>query len=162
MPLHILRYATGNMQRVVFHSTIPSLLVRNSLLGSFWGLLENQLRNFSASANHYEQFRSRPEIFQWFSNTSEDFPKILKNRRNIWKTAFEPFPKFTENFRKFPNTPEDFSKILTPFWTVSEVFQKFPKIAKGFPKFHKPLKLLKSGFEAFPRFPSSSANFPKI
>ena len=34
LPLHILRYVTGNMQRVVFHSTFPSLLARNSLLGS--------------------------------------------------------------------------------------------------------------------------------
>ena len=34
LPLHILRYATGNMQRVVFHSTFSSLLALNSLLGS--------------------------------------------------------------------------------------------------------------------------------
>ena len=34
LPLRILRYATGNMQRVVFHSTFPSFLTRNSLLGS--------------------------------------------------------------------------------------------------------------------------------
>ena len=34
LPLHILRYVTGNMQRVVFHSSFPSLLARNSLLGS--------------------------------------------------------------------------------------------------------------------------------
>ena len=31
--LHILQYATGNMQWVVFHSTFPSLLARNSYAG---------------------------------------------------------------------------------------------------------------------------------
>ena len=34
LPLHILWYAMGSMQRVVFHSTFPALLARNSLLGS--------------------------------------------------------------------------------------------------------------------------------
>ena len=35
LPMYILGYAMGNtcMQRVVFHSTFPSLLVHNSLLG---------------------------------------------------------------------------------------------------------------------------------
>ena len=125
-------YATG----IVFHSTFPSLLARNSHLGSFWELLKNQLRNFSIPANHYEHFRSRPEIFQWFSNTSEDFRRFSENfktsqKRNIWKTLlnhFRSFPKISELSRRF-------SEILKPFWTVSEVFQTFPKIAKGFPKF---------------------------
>ena len=34
LPLDILRFAPGNMQRVVFHSTFPSFLARNSLLVS--------------------------------------------------------------------------------------------------------------------------------
>ena len=44
------------------------------------------------------------EDFQTLPMISEDFPKILKNHKNIGKH----------------------------FWTVSEVFQKFPKIAKDF------------------------------
>ena len=76
LPLHILRYVTGNMQRVVFHSTFPSLLARNSLLGPIWGVLKSQLRNSSTPANHYEHFQSRPEIFRRFLITSEDFRKF--------------------------------------------------------------------------------------
>ena len=34
LPLHILQYAMGNMQWVVFHFTFLSLLVHNSFLGS--------------------------------------------------------------------------------------------------------------------------------
>ena len=83
LPLHILRYATGNMQRVVFHSTSPSFLARNSLLGSIWGLLKSELRNLSTPANYYEHFQSHPEIvskdFRTLTKISEDFPKILKS-----------------------------------------------------------------------------------
>ena len=139
-PLHILRYATGNMQRVVFHSTFPSLLARNSLLGSIWGLLKSQLRNFSTPAYHYKHFRSRPEIFRTFPKTPEDFPEIFKNHKNIWKlvlNSFRSFPKISEDFRTLLKISEDSPKILKNhkniekhFWTVSEVFQKFPKIAK--------------------------------
>ena len=113
LPLHILRYATGNMQRVVFHSTFPSLLARNSLLRSFCELLKNQLRSFSTPANHYEYFRSRPEIFDDFRtlpNISEDcqrFSKIYINRSSSPKTglkrfqSFRNFPEISELFRKF-------------------------------------------------------------
>ena len=66
------------MQRVVFYSTFPSLLARNSLLGSIWGLLKSQLRNSSTPANHYEHFRSHLEIFRRFPNTSEDFRRFSK------------------------------------------------------------------------------------
>ena len=72
-------YSTGNMQRVVFHSTFPSLLALNSLLGSIWGFLKSQLRNSSTPANHYEHFRSHPEIFRRFSNTFEDFRRFSEN-----------------------------------------------------------------------------------
>ena len=81
--LHILRYATGNMQRVVFHSTFPSFLPRNSLLGSIWGLLKSELQNLSTPANHYEHLRSHPEIVY------EDF-------RTLSKTS----GRFSENFKK--------------------------------------------------------------
>ena len=60
----ILWYATGNMQRVVFHSTFQSLIVRNS-----YGLL----RKIPNSSNHVRKcsdgFRTLPKI-------SEDFSKV--------------------------------------------------------------------------------------
>ena len=103
LPLHILQYATRNMQRVVFHSTFPSSLARNSLLGSIWGLLKSQLRNSSTPANHYEYFRSRLEIFQRFPNTSEDFGRFsenLKKSQKSLKITFEQFPKFPGNYNR--------------------------------------------------------------
>ena len=39
-----------------------------------------------------------------FPKISEDFPKILKNHKNIWKlllNRFRSFPKISEHFRKF-------------------------------------------------------------
>ena len=75
----VARIATGNMRWVVFHSTFPSLLARSSLLGSFWGLLKNQLRNFSTPVNHCEHFWSCPEIFRRFPNTSDDFQRFSEN-----------------------------------------------------------------------------------
>ena len=128
LPLHILRYLTGNMQSVIFHSTFLSLLARNSLLGSIWGLLKSQLQNSSTPANHYKHFRSRPEIFWRFPNISKDFwtflkiskdlPKILKHK-NIWKLLLN---SFSQVFRKFPKISEDFQhfrrfqKIFWKFW----------------------------------------------
>ena len=160
------------MERVVFHSTIPSLLARNSSLGSIWGLLKSQLRNSSTPANHYEHFRSRPKIFRRFKNISEDFrtlpkisedfPKILKNHKNIWKlffNRFRSFPNISEHFRRFPKIFWKLWKIIKTsekhFWSVSEVFQKF----------HKSFKLLKNGLEAFPKFLEICGDFralPKI
>ena len=97
--------------------------------------------------------------FRRFPNTSEDFPKISKNHKNIWKLLLNRFrsfpkiseyfrtpPKISEHFRRFPKIFRKFKKNLKTsgkhFWTVSEVFQKF----------HKSFKLLKNGFEAFPKF----------
>ena len=169
LSLHILRYAAGNMQRVVIHSTFPSFLARHSLLESIWRLLKSELRNLSTPANHYEHFRSHPEIvsedFRTLPKISEDFPKILKNHQNIWKLLldrFRSFPKVSKDFPTLPKISEDFPKILINhktsgkhFWTVSEVFQKF----------HKSFKLLKNGFEAFLKFSEIRGDFralPKI
>ena len=118
LPLHILRYATGNMQRVVVHSPFPSLLARNSLPGSIWWLLKSQLRNSSTPANHYEQLRSRPEFsedFRTLPRISEDFPKILKSHKNIWKLLLNRFCDVSRNFPK-----------------ISEHFRRFPKISRKF------------------------------
>ena len=71
--LHILRYAMGNMQRVVFHSTFPSFLARNSLLVFIWGLPKSDLRNLSTPVNHYKHFRSHLKI------VSEDFQRFSEN-----------------------------------------------------------------------------------
>ena len=80
LPLHILRYATGNMQRVVFHSNFPSFLARNSLLGSIRGLLKSELQNLSTPANPYEHS----------DQIRKSFPKIS-----------ERFRRFRKIFRKF-------------------------------------------------------------
>ena len=110
LPLHILRYTTGNMQRLVFHSTLPSLLARNSLLGSIWGLFKSQLRNSSTPANHYEHLRDRVRRF------FEDFRALPKI-----------FRKFLKNHKKKPS--ENY------FWTASEVFRKLPKISEHFRRY---------------------------
>ena len=139
------------MQRVVFHSTFPSFLALNSLLGSIWGLLRNELRNLSTPANHYKHFRSHPEI------VSEDFRKFLKNHKHL-KITFEAFAKISEHFRRFSENFKIMKTSGNHFWTVSEVFQKF----------HKSFKLQKrvwSVSEVFGnsrRFPSSSKNFHKF
>ena len=135
LPLHILRYAAGNTQRVVFHSSFPLLLARNSLLGSIRGLLKSKFRNSSTPANHYEHFRSCPEIsedFRTLPRISENFKKSLKHL-NI---TFEPFPKFSENFWRFPNTSEDFLRFSEDFknhkniWkTLLNCFRSFPKVS---------------------------------
>ena len=150
LPFHILRYATGNIQRVVFHSTFPSFLARNSLLWFIWELFKSELRNLSTPANHYEHFRSHPEIvsedFRTLPKISEDFPKILKDHKNIWKLFLNRFRIFPKNFQKFPNTSEDFrrfsenfKKIIKTsenyFRTVSEVFQTFPNTSEDFRRF---------------------------
>ena len=46
-----------------------------------------------------------------FPNISEDFLKILKNRKNIWKlflNRFWSFPKISEDFQR---VSEEFPKI---------------------------------------------------
>ena len=105
------------MLRVVFHSTFPSLLARNSLLGSIWGLLKSQLRNSSIPANHYEHFRSRPENFpkisEHFRRLPKIFPKILKNHKNIWKLLLDVQKRYL--FRRIPNTSEDYRSFSENF-----------------------------------------------
>ena len=101
-------------------------------------------------------------IFEHFQKISEDFPKMLRNNKNIRKTLlnrFLSFPKISEHSRRFP---ENFKNIL-------DRFQSFPKISEDCQNFRKSFKLLKNGFEAFPkffeiswRFPSSSENFRKF
>ena len=99
LPLHILRYATGNMQRVVFHSTFPSLLARNSLLGSSKSAprLFNScepLRTFPITSGNFPKISKH---FRRFPKISEDFPKILKNHKAPGNTI-ELFPKFSKSF----------------------------------------------------------------
>ena len=133
--LHILWYATGNagMQQVVFHSTFPSLLARNSFLGSFWGSKISSetfqlLWTIMNSSDHIQRFSDN---FRILPKISEDFPKILKSHKNSEKHFWTIF----EVFDKLPNIPEVLLKILKPFCTISEDFQKIPKIAKKFRSF---------------------------
>ena len=57
------------MQTVVFHSTFPSLLARNSLLGSIWGFLKTLrlLRTITNISDHVGKFSkdfwTLPKIF---------------------------------------------------------------------------------------------------
>ena len=60
LPLQFLQYATGSMQLLLRTSQKPAL-------------------KLSTPANHYQHFRSRPEIFRCFSNTSEDFRRFFEN-----------------------------------------------------------------------------------
>ena len=82
LPLHILRYVTGNIQRVVFHSAFPSLLVRATI---YWGPFEDfsktssetfqLLRTITNISDHVRKFS---DDFRTLPKTSEDFQKILK------------------------------------------------------------------------------------
>ena len=166
----------GNMQWVVFHSTFVSWLVRNSLLGSIWGLLKSQLRNSSTPANHYEHFQSRAEIFRTFwtlPKISEGFLKILKTHENIWKLLFnhfQSFSKISEDFQTLPKISKDFPTIFKNhknIWKLllnhfslkfSRNFWRFPNTAEDFWRFPKILKnrksiwkLLLNCFRSFPK-----------
>ena len=151
------------MQRVVFHSSFPSLLARNSLLGLTSSKIFQLLRTSTSISDHDRKFS---DDFRTLPKISEDFPKISKNYKIIWKTllnSFRSFPKVSENvwtlpmifrklkkthkiiwktllnrFRSFPEISEHsrfFPKILKRLLTISEVFQKVVKIANYFPKF---------------------------
>ena len=134
-----------SMQRVVFHSTFPSLLARNSLPGSIWGLPKSQLRNSSTPANHYEHFRSRPDIFRRFPKIFRKFKKIIKiNHKNIWKlllNRFRSYQKISEHFRRFPKIFRKLKKIIKTLESTFELFPKFSKrfrrVPKIFQNFHK-------------------------
>ena len=135
------------MQRVVFHSTFPSFLARNSLLGSIWGLLKSELRNLSTPANPYKHFRSQC-IRKSFPKISKDFPKILKIHKNIWKlllNRFRSLRKISEDFRILPKIFEDFPKILKNHKHMKITFEPFPKVFRKFPKiFRKFKKIIKT------------------
>ena len=103
------------MLRVVFHSTFPSLLARNSLLGSIWGLLKSQLRNSSIPANHYEHFRWLPKIFR-------KFWKIIKTSENYFWTSKRGTS--SEEFRTLPKITEVFPKILKNHKNIGARFLK--------------------------------------
>ena len=77
LPLHILRYATGNMQQVVFH-----LLARNSLLGSIC------IEDFSKAISETPQLlRTITNISDHVRTFSEDFRRFSENLKKIIKTS---------------------------------------------------------------------------
>ena len=63
----------GDHSQLLPNSNLESVYhpLRDFDVGSFWGLLKNQLRNFSTPVIHYEL----PEIFT-LPKIFEDFPKI--------------------------------------------------------------------------------------
>ena len=67
LPLHILQYASINLQRVVFdHSTFPSLLMCVTV---YLGPFEDFSKILQTFSDHVQKF------FRWFFNTSKDFRK---------------------------------------------------------------------------------------
>ena len=133
--LHILRYATGIMQRIMFHSTFPSLLARNSLLGPSEDFSKTSsetfqlLRTVTNISNHVRKYSM---IFENFWR----FPNIIK--KIIIKTSQKHFWTVCEVFRNLPKIFW-FSKYLKSsekhFWTVCEVFRKFTNISEHFQRF---------------------------
>ena len=67
--LHVLRYATGNMPRVVFHSTFPSFLARNSYV--CW-------RPFDGSPANVCGVSITPAKFSYDFRTLRRIPKIFR------------------------------------------------------------------------------------
>ena len=148
------------MQRVVFHSTFSSLLARNSLLRSIWGLIKSQLRNsstpvFKPLRTFSDHIRKFSEDFGTLPKISKDFPKNLKNHKNIWKlllNRFQSFPKIyklsehlelkiSEDFPKIKkkhkniwklllNRFHSFLKISKASWTLMKISEDFLRILK--------------------------------
>ena len=132
----------GNMQRVVFHSTIPSLLARNCY---DWGPFED-FSKFSSktfqilwtirnSPNHVRKFS---DDFRTLLKISEAFLKMLKIIKNIWKTLLNHFRQVFEGFRTLPKIPEDFPQILKNhknIWSFQKISETFRTLLKIFPKF---------------------------
>ena len=116
-PWHILRYAKGNMQRVVFHYTFPLLLASNSL--------ENAsvlLKTFPRSAPMLFNRTFAITDVRKFSDDFRTLPKIFKNHKNFSKTVLN-------RIRKFPKILKP-AKVQNRFGSVS----KFPRISELFRK----------------------------
>ena len=115
------------MQRVVFHPTFPSLLARNSLLGPISKASSETLQLLQTITNISDHVRKFFEGFPTLPKISKDFPKILKNHKNIWKLPLNRFRSFPKIFRKF-------KKIIK---TLENTFELFPKFSKSFRRLTK-------------------------
>ena len=73
LPLHILRYAMGNMQRAVFHSTFPSLYL---LATVYWGPFEDFSK---ATSETLQLLRTTTNISDHVRKFSEDFRRFSEN-----------------------------------------------------------------------------------
>ena len=85
LPLHTLRYATGNMQRVICNGQYSTLLSRHSLRATFyWGPFED----FSKASS---------ETFQLLRTITD----ISDHIRKLFPKIYEHFQRFTKIFQKF-------------------------------------------------------------
>ena len=80
LPLHILLYAMGNMQWVVFYFTLPSLLEILKHLKNIFELFPKISGNFRTLPKIFRKFL-KPfwtvfEVFQKFPKIAKDFPKF--------------------------------------------------------------------------------------
>ena len=136
LPLHILRYATGNMQRVLFLSRYFTVITcAQQFTGVFLRTSQKPAPKLLIPTNHYEHFWSRPEIFRWFLNTSEDFRRFSEHFKLTILNRFRIFPKIPEDCQTF-------SKIFLNRLSSSKTglkrfrsFRKFPEISDIFGKF---------------------------
>ena len=157
------------MQLVIFHSTFRHYL--HATASCAWDPLEDfsnhlwnfqLLRTFLNSSDHVRKF---PDDLWTLPKTSEDLPKILKNRKNSWKTVLNCF----WNFPWFPNTSKDFQRFSKNFkkyknsWkTLLNCFQRFLKISENFYKIIKtPEKQFWTIFKDFRVLQKFSNNFSK-
>ena len=85
-PLHILRYATDNLQRVVFNATFTPLPASNRYAGVLLKTPPYQLRCFLIPANVSNEQNSSDHIRKF----SEDF-RILSKFSKIVKTPQKRF-----------------------------------------------------------------------
>ena len=96
------------MQRVICNGSIPLyfpvITCAQQLSGVHLRTSQKPVQKFSGD-------------FRTLSKISEDFPKILKNHKNIWKLLLN-------RFRSFPKIPKD-------FWTLPKISKDFPKILKN-------------------------------
>ena len=133
------------MQRVVFHSTFPSLIARNSLVGFIWGLLKSHLRNSSTPTNHYEHFQWRPGIFRRFPKIFRRFKKITKYLEN----TFELFLTFIISFINRLSLSVSLKNRFEAFQKFSETrgdIRALPKISISFRRFRHGIKQLCNAF----------------
>ena len=120
------KYSQSEARITVAYSALlykySTLLSRHYLRATvYWGPFEDfskassetlqLLRTITNISNHVRKFS---EDFRTLPKISENFPKILKNHKNIGKLVlnrFRSFPKISEYFRTLTKISEDFPSV---------------------------------------------------